>query len=238
MKIERKQNIINVAINEYLNTPEIVRSLTKLGRKYGIKRQTLAKHLKERNIEIINQQNRCQVDENIFNIIDTEEKAYWLGFLYADGNISSIGNRLELNLALKDLDHMIKFKNFLKYDGDIRLETNKGLGTDICRFSVRNKNIWNQLNSKGCIPCKSLILQFPNLSIFTKKVLVYDFIRGYVDGDGSLGIYTTKNSSKPELSILGTESFLKTLQEVLNIKGYIRNKSTKNYENKAFEIKF
>jgi hypothetical protein len=76
MKIERKQNIINVAINEYLNTPEIVRSLTKLGRKYGIKRQTLAKHLKERNIEIINQQNRCRVDENIFNIIDTEEKAY------------------------------------------------------------------------------------------------------------------------------------------------------------------
>lgn len=76
MKTERKQNIINAAIDEYLNTPEIERSLTKLGRKYGIKRQTLAKYLKARNVEIINQQNRCRINENIFDVIDTEEKAY------------------------------------------------------------------------------------------------------------------------------------------------------------------
>jgi DNA-binding phage protein len=51
---ERKQQIINLAIEEYLNTPETERSLTKLGEKYGVKRQTLSKHLKNRGYEVIN----------------------------------------------------------------------------------------------------------------------------------------------------------------------------------------
>ncbi len=35
---EQKQQIVNLAIEEYLNTPENLRSLTKLGEKYGVKR--------------------------------------------------------------------------------------------------------------------------------------------------------------------------------------------------------
>ena len=48
-----------------------------------------------------------------FEIIDTEEKAYWLGFLYADGSVSSTDNRIELGLAEKDLNHIEKFKEFI-----------------------------------------------------------------------------------------------------------------------------
>ena len=69
-------NQMNDIIEEYLNTPEYERSLTKLGQKYGVKRQTISKYLKERGIDVINQQNRCRIDETIFDVIDTEEKAY------------------------------------------------------------------------------------------------------------------------------------------------------------------
>lgn len=69
---ERKLEIIN----EYLNTPELERSLTKLGKKHNVSRQLIAKWLREEGHEIINYQNRLRCDETVFDKIDTEEKAY------------------------------------------------------------------------------------------------------------------------------------------------------------------
>lgn len=234
MKREQKQQIINIAIEEYFATPEKQRSLTKLGEKYGVKRQTLSKYIKERGVEVINYQNKCRINSSVFNNIDTEEKAYWLGFIFADGNISSEGNRFEINLSIKDIDHLIKLKNFLEYEEDIRVETHKEFGTVICRLAVRNKELWDTLNDKGCTPRKSLTLQFPNISIFENPLLIRHFIRGYVDGDGSLGIYNNIEN----LSILGTELFLKSILEYIPVLGYIRNKSSINYKNEAFELKY
>ena len=50
-------------------------SLTKLAERESTTRQTLAKRFKMLGIEIINQQNRLRFNENVFDIIDTEEKA-------------------------------------------------------------------------------------------------------------------------------------------------------------------
>lgn len=227
MKREQKQQIINLAIEEYLFLPEKERSLTKIGRKYGIQRQTLSRHLKALGKEVINYQNKCRIDPTVFDKIDTEEKAYWLGFLYADGNISSEGYRLEVNLSVKDLNHLLKFKKFLKLETDLLVDETK------CRLAVRNKTIWNNLNQKGCIPCKSLKLKFPSISIFESLDLVRHFIRGYFDGDGSIGIYR-----KEEISFISTNEFLIELEKYLGIKGYIRNKTSKNWPNKAFELKY
>lgn len=236
---ERKQYTINLAIEEYLNTSEEERSLTKLGEKYGIKRQTLSKHLKDRGYEVINYQNRLRCDETVFDKIDNEEAAYWLGFLYADGNISSIGNRLEVRLAIKDLPHLEKFRKFLKLSTEIR--TGICNGNSFCHLSIRNKHLWNTLNTLGCFPQKSLKLKFPNLSIFQGNIqeLVLHFIRGYVDGDGCLSIYKRKTGViATELSLVGTESFLKTVNKIFKNKGYILNKSCQDWENKAFQLKF
>ena len=236
---ERKQYLINLAIEEYLNTPEEERSLTKLGEKYGIKRQTLSKHLKDRGYEVINYQNRLRCDETVFDSIDNEESAYWLGFLYADGNISSAGNRLEVRLSIKDLSHLEKFRKFLKLSTEIRTGVCNGNG--FCHLSVRNKHLWNTLNNLGCYPQKSLILKFPKLSIFKGNVqeLVLHFIRGYVDGDGCLTVYKRKTGViATELGLVGTESFLKAVNKIFKNKGYISNKSCQNWENKAFQLKF
>lgn len=72
-------------------------------------------------------------------------------------------------------------------------------------MSVRSKHLWEALNSKGCIPKKSLMLTFPSSDIVPNK-LVKHFIRGYVDGDGCLCI--TK-PEKIELNVLGTQDFLR-----------------------------
>ena len=236
---ERKQYIINLALEEYLNTPEEERSLTKLGEKYGVKRQTLSKHLKDKGFEVINYQNRLRCDETVFDKIDNEEAAYWLGFLYADGNISSTGNRLEVRLSIKDLSHLEKFRKFLKLSTEIRTGIYNGNG--FCHLSIRNKHLWEALNKLGCYPRKSLILKFPKLNIFKGNIkeLVLHFIRGYVDGDGCLSIYKRNTGViATELNMVGTENFLKTINHIFKDKGYISNKSCDNWDNKAFQLKF
>ena len=227
---ERKRNIINLAIQEYINTPENERSLTKLGEKYGIKRQTLSRYLKQQGYEVINYQNRSRLNEHCFDSMDTEEQFYWLGFLYADGNISSTGNRLEVQLSINDLSHLEKFRKFLGLTTEIRIGVSQGYG--FCHLAVRNKHLWNTLNDLGCIPRKSLTLQFPKLTIFPDKNFILHFIRGYVDGDGCLSYYLnyTKKYYRTKLNMLGTKSFLTTLNSLFGNKGYLISVSNNTYE--------
>lgn len=234
---EQKQQIINLAIQEYLNTPENLRSLTKLGEKYGIKRQTISKHLKQQGFTVINYQNRVRLNENAFDTLKTEEQYYWLGFMYADGNISSTGNRIEMRLSIKDLSHLEKFKQFLQLETEIRTGICNGNG--FCHLSVRNKHLWNTLNKLGYTPRKSLTLEFPNMKIFNSKIDILHFIRGYVDGDGCLSYYKCGNSICTEVNLVGTENFLKTVKQLFGNKyGYIQNKSCKNWENRAYRLSF
>lgn len=230
--------ICKQALEEYLNTSEEERSLTKLGSKYNIKRQTLSERFKKWGYEIINQQNRCRLNDKVFDNIQSEEQFYWLGFMYADGNISREGNRIEIRLSIKDKDHLEKFRNFLNLSTEIRTGVCNGNG--FCHLSVRNKHMWNTLNSLGCTPQKTLTLQFPNISLFKKKENILHFIRGYVDGDGCLSTYlnATKTSIRTELSLVGTESFLKSVNKLFQNKGYIKNKSSENWNNKAFDLSF
>ena len=221
--------MMNLIIQEYLNTSEKERSLTKLSRKYGVKRQTIAKYLKNKNINIVNYQNRCRIDETVFDIINTEEKAYWLGFIYADGNISSDGYRFEINLSVKDLNHMLKLKTFLKGDDlEIRIDTSKGEQYPMCRMSIRNKHLWQSLSEKGCIPCKSLLLTWPNENIFSNKALIRHFIRGYWDGDGTIGLYRGKYGLIFNLNVAGTQAFLEGIKNFINRDGTLRSSSQSN----------
>lgn len=226
--------ICKQALEEYLNTPEKERSLTKLGSKYNIKRQTLSERFKKWGYNVVNQQNRCRVNEAAFDNISSEEQYYWLGFMYADGNISKEGNRIEMRLSIKDKSHLEKFRRFLDLETEIR--TGICNGNEWCHLSVRNKHLWNTLNNLGCIPQKSLALTFPRIKFTTANIL--HFIRGYVDGDGSLCIYKEGNKIRTRISIVGTESFLASINKIFGNKGYIRNKSSEDYKNKAYSLSF
>ena len=57
---------------------------------------------------------RYKYNRDFFEVIDTPEKAYWLGFLYADGSVSSKRNDVEISLKGFDIEHLYKFKKFVK----------------------------------------------------------------------------------------------------------------------------
>lgn len=178
-----------------------------------ISKSTIFRRCKKLGLTIPNYHNSLKFNNLVFDKIDTEEKAYWLGFLFADGNVNSINNIVSITLKGEDINHLEKFKTFLNASNNIRLSILKNNNKEysICKFSICDKHLKKALINLGCVPKKSLILKFPDLNIFEQNDLVYHFIRGYVDGDGCL---TFSKSGRLELSILGTKEFLEGIRNV------------------------
>lgn len=162
----------------------------------------------------------------MFDIIDSEEKAYWLGFLYADGCVYINDKRREhyVRVYLKDsdVDHLKKLKTFFKdtrEDKDsiklIKCFLKKTGKTYLgYQYLISSRHLCDQLESLGCTRRKSLTLTFPSESIFSKSNLIYDFIRGYFDGDGCISHTIDKHGIlRPYISALGTREFLEGVQK-------------------------
>lgn len=230
------------AIDEYLfNNKQI--GATTIAKKYGIPHTCLIDALHSIGEDVPNKQNETKFNEHIFDCIDTEEKAYWLGFIFADGYIDSsplYENKksryvFELGLSNKDETHLIKFNTFAEYNGNnikrkkVKLE---GKIFDCCRWSIVNKHLWNNLKDIGCLPNKSLILEFP-YKIFKDPSLIRHFIRGYFDGDGSLGIYENRISC----SCLGTKSMLDAIMQYSGFEN-IHYKHDKRHSENTYSFEF
>ena len=194
-------------------------SVNEMARVFGVNRSSIYKRIRRRNVSP--QKKEPLFNENIFDAIDTEEKAYWLGFLYADGSVTNKYKRHVVEISLKedDIVHLLKFNDFIGLDKKLhRVKVADAKCGDVvcrrCRIIVSSKHLCDTLEKYGCVPKKSLILQFPNLSIFQSEQLVYDFIRGYIDGDGSIRL-VGKNVCTIYLSVLGTKEFLTGMLDVL-----------------------
>lgn len=207
---------LKLGVEEYITNLNNNPSITKICDKYKINRKTLSDRLKDLGYTVVNHQNKVKFNETVFDCIDTEEKAYWLGFIFADGYISNSGHSFELSLSIKDKNHLDKFNKFMQHIND-NVKLGKVGNFERCRWSIENKHLWETLNSYGCTPNKSLTLQFPPSSIFYKKCLIKHFIRGYFDGDGCIS-YANKKHTTMLLHLLGTENFLSGVKNHLPIK--------------------
>lgn len=183
-----------------------------MAKKLNVSRSTIQRTLKRISASTPNWHNSLKFDNTVFDVIDTEEKAYWLGFLYADGNVSSTINNVELSLSINDINHLEKYRQFLKNQPPVRTGKvtcgDKVFGR--CRLAVTNKHFKEQLIKLGCIPAKSTKLQFP-FNVFKNNGLIYHFIRGYVDGDGCISFTP---SGRLTLQIIGTKEFLSGIKQV------------------------
>lgn len=202
-------------------------SLTAIQKKTGIERHRLSHRLKQDNIQIIQNGQKHAYNEKFFKVIDTERKAYWLGFLYADGNVVNYGNyEVKISLAYKDLNHLKEFeKDILLNENDTIVYSYtakiKEKEYPSAKLIVSNKTIVEQLIDLGCIPNKSLTITFPDESIVPKH-LIRHFIRGYFDGDGSVSPIKYEPNRKANsyrsgnvcISFVGTDGFLTSLVNI------------------------
>ena len=172
-KIHTDTSLLKIIYDKYLTGNYTISDLAK---EYGIYRKTLSKDLKQQYGLEIRQDGRKQINEQYFNEIDTAEKAYWLGFLYADGNNSERYN-IELGLQALDVNHIEKFAKALKARQKICYRK----CTNSYRISIKSKLLSVALSNHGCISNKTYYMQMP---ITVNESLMNHFIRGYFDGDG------------------------------------------------------
>lgn len=163
-------------------------SVTKVSEITGIKSDTINKYLgdnKKKYYKHNKYEQKYSYDETIFDVIDTEEKAYWLGFMYADGCVvdgKGYPCCATIGLQYKDWQHVVKFVDFIGGEKEM-IKFNKSKNrVDV---KINNRHMSEALVRLGCIPRKSLILKFPNEKQVPKHLLRH-FIRGYFDGDGTL----------------------------------------------------
>lgn len=119
-----------------------------------------------------------------FDVIDTHEKAYWLGFLYADGYISTTAYGCSMGIALQLQDRYIleRFKKDLGITGNIHDYKNS------CKISFTCLHALNTLQNLGIKFDKShQEYNIPNIP----NEFLNSFILGYFDGDGCVTIKST-----------------------------------------------
>lgn len=164
---------------------------------------------------------KTYLNDHYFDVIDSDEKAYWLGFLYADGYIYQRKNKngtysehFELGLSTEDLDHMKKFRYCVGCNKDIKFKHVKfnRKNYESCKLTIYGHDFVNSLMAKGVVPRKSLILTFPTEQQVPRK-FHSAFIRGYFDGDGC--VYGNNHTNVYQISMVGTYDFLAAVQDII-----------------------
>jgi|SRR5579885_421424 len=166
-----------------------------VAKEFGCAQSFVINTLKRNGIERRNNHSyttKYVANDEFFKIIDSEEKAYFLGLLYADGNVyvGRNGRSNEISIALQenDIDILEKFKNIISPLSKLKfIDYGKKGWKNQYLLKINSKTICNQLIQLGCVQNKSLILQWPE---YIKDInLQRHFIRGYSDGDGSIYYY-------------------------------------------------
>ena len=213
--------LVKEIVQEALNTNSYEKDICI---KRGINPKTFSSYKKKYNLTSekgkhsgSRKKRKFQVNDNYFSTI-TSDSAYWAGFIAADGNIAKNKSQLTITLARKDKVHL---ENFIKaLDSNYKIHNSLSHGYPVCSVYIYSEKICADLkNNFNITPAKSLTLEPPNI---TDINCIDKFIQGYIDGDGSIGLYSSSKIKQKSLrlSVLGTETMClwihKRFLEILN----------------------
>ena len=231
-----KNEIKIKTFSEQKLTPEVINTIIKMYEdgnseqviedNIHICRTTIRKVLKQNGVQTKDQSQyrTYEVDENYFEKLDTNNKVYVLGFLYADGNVSKEKYNLQLSLQEGDKEILEKiskdmksnkplgFRNFKKYNYKTGLKTQN----QWC-LTIHNRKIHQDLSKWGIVPQKTHIINYPD---FLKDNQHSHFLRGIIDGDGCIHPYSyTEHTCSVDIN--GTYNFClgakKIIEKFINI---------------------
>lgn len=225
---ELKQEIIKF----YLSKPM---TLKEVETKFQLSHPTVTKILKEVPHYTKAKLNNPNLNERFFQIIDTEEKAYFLGLLITDGNVfkDNTGRQASISITLKLEDEYI-LKKFLEV-----LHANTSVGKDgrgSGQAAIRSDIMAKDLEQYGVVPRKSFITYLPKN---IPSHMMPHLIRGILDGDGSIMAKDINNKYFHYFGFCGTHRLMEEISsycfEHINLK---RKPTVYDYKDKQLsEIK-
>lgn len=193
-------------------------TLIKIGNFFGFKSDgPIKKILKNEGFNLSlrkgSNSRRKSLNEDYFNVIDTPNKAYVLGWVISDGYVTK--NKLVFGLKdleilefiKKELDSNHKISESLFYDKRTK-KTYKQYRLQIC-----SKKISESLNKLGLFQSKSFTVGLPVIS----KDLYSHLIRGIFDGDGYIGKGKNGvNNIYPRFSLIASQNLYDSLIPIFN----------------------
>lgn len=185
-------------------------------KKFGYSHTVLYKALKDRGISTRwrGKNRKHGVCADFFDVIDNEEKAYWLGFITADGSVSPKGV-LSIKLSRLDKPHLEKLRTALSYEGEIQDSMTEAWGWVYpnSRLAITHTGLVQALNRLGVIPNKST-RETPCTEV--PQDLMFHYWRGMFDGDGHISPGKTEKG-KPhwEIGLTGSDEIVTAFRDFI-----------------------
>lgn len=189
--------------------------------KYSIKYpQSLRNFLKREKVFMPLQNGRnskrlYSICHDYFENIDTDTKAYIIGFILADGYVDLEYNRLSIELSLKDIDILLKIRKELCSNSPIRIyekscqiSTKPDRSFYYCKISFNSSKLVSDLSKIGFKQSKDNEV-YSSVYDSIENRFKSSFFRGNLDGDGSYFVGQTKSGWKQSIQVVGPEDFLK-----------------------------
>ena len=196
-----------------------------IAKRYHIRTTEISKILKEYGINPVANKGRIyrEINQNYFSVIDTEAKAYFLGFITADGSIvkrKDRNNKYTLRISIKKEDAYLleQFKKELCYYG---VTTSDNRIHPSVSISISNQEIISDLIKYGVVPNKTYLLT-KFYKEFSDINLLRHYLRGVFDGDGCI--------TKSKIYMLHITEYKKELVDdyasiINNLLGFERHKT-------------
>jgi hypothetical protein len=181
-------------------------------KEYGISDRHYQNVIINNGGEIKKRVQKYNFNEDYFENIDTEDKAYFLGFIVADGCIN--GKTNTLNISQKESEVLYMFSNYIDFGGNIYKHGKR----NIYSINLTSKKIIQDLYNLGIYPNKTMVVKYPEIPIHLEN----HFMRGLFDGDGCISIHKKRKggrdtSDRGQVNICsGSRDFIEEYVERLN----------------------
>lgn len=191
----------------------------KVASRYNMARTSVTRYAKKYGLyeKKFSRTKTNKIDETYFEEIDNAKKAYWLGFIMADGSLYHYkdSDKVQFELKIKESDKEL-MENFAEDIGFpveklvFRDSTRKGTLTHSIALKTYNKRFCDNLIKHGIVDRKSGKESFPKIPTEFQR----DFVRGFWDGDGNISEICTAVSMSfkiiSQLSLFFAKRFVVT----------------------------